>query len=87
MQREDMKHDHIIFADGIGACASLMDQEYGKLIHTHIIKTRFEFEGFIGSSIVDMYAKCKSIEDAQHVFDNAAKRDLVSWNGMIGGYA
>ena len=64
MQREDMKHDRISFADGLGACASLLDEEYGKLIHTYITKTRFEFEGFTGSSIVDMYAKCGSIEDA-----------------------
>ena len=62
MQREDMKHDRISFADGLGACASLLDQEHGKLIHTHIIKTGFEFKGFTGSAIVDMYVKYGSIE-------------------------
>ena len=87
MKREDMKHDHISFANGLGACASLLNQEYGKLIHTRIIKTGFEFEGFTGSAIVDMYAKCGSIEDARQVFDNVDERDLVSWNGMIAGYA
>jgi pentatricopeptide repeat protein len=37
--------------------------------------------------LIDMYAKCGSIEKAREVFDKMHHRDVVSWNAMIGGYA
>ena len=34
-----------------------------------------------------MYAKCGSIRDARLVFDEMGKRNVISWNAMIVGYA
>eukprot|EP01018_Ginkgo_biloba_P030829 Gb_14949 [translate_table: standard] len=32
-----------------------------------------------------MYAKCMDIESARQVFGKMSKRDVVSWNALIGG--
>jgi pentatricopeptide repeat protein len=42
----------------------------------------------VGSSLVDMYAKCGILSSAQNVFDSLPlqARDVVSWNSLIVGY-
>lgn len=42
---------------------------------------------FVGSSLVDMYAKCGTIIDARTLFDEMPDKNVVSWTGMIYGYA
>jgi pentatricopeptide repeat protein len=39
-----------------------------------------------GTALIDMYAKCGSIEIARQLFDKMPKRDVVSWSAMIAGY-
>ncbi len=41
---------------------------------------------FVGSSLVDMSAKCGSMEDACRVFNKMPSCDVVAWNAMIFGY-
>ncbi len=40
----------------------------------------------MGSSLIDMYAKCGSMEEAQSVFNNMSSHNVVSWNIMILGH-
>jgi len=37
----------------------------------------------VGNSLVDMYAKCESTEDAWKIFKKMTSRDVVTWNTMI----
>ncbi|GFS37555.1 pentatricopeptide repeat (PPR-like) superfamily protein [Actinidia rufa] len=45
-----------------------------------------ESDVMVGTSLVDMYAKCGDIFGSRKVFDNMPKRNVVTWNAMIGGY-
>ena len=47
----------------------------------------FDLDIFVGSSLVDMYAKCWFLEEAWHVFDCMPEWNVASWSGMIAGYA
>ncbi len=38
---------------------------------------------FVGNSLVDMYAKCGSVEDAWRVFNTMSSRNVVCWNAML----
>jgi pentatricopeptide repeat protein len=38
-------------------------------VHVQIVQSGLESEVFVGSSLVDMYAKCGSIEGAWRVFN------------------
>eukprot|EP01018_Ginkgo_biloba_P003535 Gb_32077 [translate_table: standard] len=86
MQREGVRPDNFIFPSVLKACASLTALEQGREIHETIKRSGFELDVFVGSALVDMYAKCKSIEDAHHVFYKMSQRNVVSWNAMIAGY-
>jgi len=87
MQGEGVKLDGFSFASMLNACASLSVLEQGKHVHAHVVKTGFESNVFVGSALVNMYAKCGSIEDARQVFDKMCERDLVLWTAVITGYA
>eukprot|EP01018_Ginkgo_biloba_P020216 Gb_20456 [translate_table: standard] len=75
------------FASVLPACANLAALKHGQKIHDNIIKSGFESDVFVGNALIDMYAKCGIIEDAHRVFDKMLRRDVVSWNAMVVGYA
>eukprot|EP01018_Ginkgo_biloba_P009699 Gb_23924 [translate_table: standard] len=87
MQRAGMKPNKFTFATVTTACAGLAALEQGKLVHAHIIKAGFETNAFVGSALVDMYAKCGSIKKARKLFDEMPEQDVILWNVMIVGYA
>ncbi len=39
------------------------------------------------NSLVDMYAKCGSMDDAWRVFNKMPSRDVVTWTAVLGGCA
>jgi pentatricopeptide repeat protein len=38
-----------------------------------------------GSSLVDIYAKCGSVEDTWSVFNKMPSRNVVTWIAILGG--
>eukprot|EP01018_Ginkgo_biloba_P025611 Gb_06576 [translate_table: standard] len=87
MQRVGFKPDHFTFSNVLSVCAALAALGQGRHVHAQIISTGFESDVGVGNALVDMYAKCGSIEDARQVFDKMPKRNIISWNAMIVGYA
>ncbi|CAM6065707.1 unnamed protein product [Sphagnum tenellum] len=87
MQHEGVQPDPVTFVGMLNACASVAALEEGRHIHEQIIQHGCEFDVFVGSSLIDMYGKCGSVEDARRVFDNMPTRNVVSWNAMLGGYS
>jgi pentatricopeptide repeat protein len=59
--------------------------EEGRAAHEQIIHSRWDSDVYLGSSLVDMYAKCGSMEDACRVFNKMPLCDAVTWNVMISG--
>ncbi len=86
MQQKGMSPDNFTFVPVLNACASLQALEAGRKVHEEIIQSGCEADVFVGNSLVDMYSKCGSIEDACKVFNNMPSRDVVTWNAMILGH-
>ncbi|CAK9193903.1 unnamed protein product [Sphagnum jensenii] len=86
MQQEGMSPDTFTFVQVINACAGLGALENGRLVHDQLIQSGCESNIFLGNSLVDMYAKCGSIEDAWRVFNKMPSRDVVTWTAMILGH-
>ncbi|CAM6002934.1 unnamed protein product [Sphagnum balticum] len=86
MQQKGMSPDNFFFVPVLNACASLRALEAGRKVHEEIIQSGCEADVFVGNSLVDMYSKCGSIEDACKVFNNMPSRDVVTWNAMISGH-
>eukprot|EP01018_Ginkgo_biloba_P001182 Gb_13952 [translate_table: standard] len=87
MQRSDVKPNSKTFVSVLPACANVSKLEQGKKIHEEIIKMGFQFDVYVGTALVDMYAKCGNLEEARDLFDKMPQRYVVSWNAMIAGYA
>jgi len=63
MQQEGMKPPNT-FIWVLNACASEVALEEGRCAHEQIIQSGFESDVFVGSSLINMYTKCVSMEDA-----------------------
>lgn len=71
----------------LSACTQLGDLNSGEWIHKCIMEMGMVRNVFVGTSLVDMYAKCGNMEKARSVFDGMPEKDIVSWGAMIQGYA
>ncbi|RWR85382.1 Pentatricopeptide repeat [Cinnamomum micranthum f. kanehirae] len=71
----------------LSACAGLAGLELGKSVHAIAVKSCVDANIYVGSALVDMYAKCGSIKHSEQVFDEIPERNLTTWNALIGGYA
>jgi len=69
------------------SCTSSLGFILGRQIHSLIIKLNYEDHVFVGSSLLDMYAKDGKIHEAQTVFECLPERDVVSCTAIISGYA
>ncbi|XP_020102265.1 pentatricopeptide repeat-containing protein At3g56550 [Ananas comosus] len=70
----------------LSACAHVGALDFGTWVHEFADKKGFvERNVFVGNALVDMYAKCGSLEKARHVFDRMPSRDIFTWNSMIAG--
>lgn len=87
MQLEGIDPDPITFHYILKQCDSNVRLEQGKQIHGHIVQNGVEWDSFVGNALVDMYAKCGSLNDAHTVFEKLPKQDVVTWSALIGGYA
>ncbi|XP_058071672.1 putative pentatricopeptide repeat-containing protein At3g13770, mitochondrial [Magnolia sinica] len=75
------------FATVLTACNGPFGLEYGRQVHSLVIKSNFESHIFVGSSLLDMYAKASRIHEARGIFDKLPGRDVVSCTAIIAGYA
>eukprot|EP01018_Ginkgo_biloba_P003562 Gb_16895 [translate_table: standard] len=86
MLRTGIQPNKFTFASVLPACANLAALQQGMEIHVEIIKSGLVSDVFVGTALVDMYAKCGNLENACNVFDKMPERDRVSWNTMIAAY-
>ncbi|GAV59076.1 HLH domain-containing protein/PPR domain-containing protein/PPR_2 domain-containing protein/DYW_deaminase domain-containing protein, partial [Cephalotus follicularis] len=75
--------NRITFSTMLILCSRQGRVDLGKQLHGHIVKFGFQSYVFVGSPLVDMYAKVGVIYDAKRVFDEMAERNVVIHNTMI----
>ncbi|KAH7429796.1 hypothetical protein KP509_09G066700 [Ceratopteris richardii] len=86
MQCQGMIPDAITYLCSLKACTSTGQVHRGQEMHMMITKKGLlTKESFIGNVLIDMYAKCGLLADAQVVFDKLPFRDTISWNTIIAG--
>ncbi|GJM90096.1 hypothetical protein PR202_ga06343 [Eleusine coracana subsp. coracana] len=77
----------------VRACGEVANADLGMQAHGHAIRMVGGVEGdvFLTSALVDMYAKCGFVSNAELVFGlarqrNACRGDVVLWTAMLNAY-
>ncbi|XP_027070143.2 pentatricopeptide repeat-containing protein At1g08070, chloroplastic [Coffea arabica] len=88
MQLERVEPNDVTFLNILPACAQMGALDMGRWIHVYINKNCHHLQNSsVWTSLIDMYAKCGSIESAKQVFFGLETKSLSSWNVMISGLA
>ncbi|CAA2979946.1 pentatricopeptide repeat-containing At2g45350, chloroplastic [Olea europaea subsp. europaea] len=83
----DLAPDNVTLLTALSAIAQLGCIEEGVAIHRYMEDHGFVVSGKLGVALIDMYAKCGSIERAMNVFEDVEKKGIDHWNTIIGGLA
>jgi pentatricopeptide repeat protein len=61
--------------------------DLGKWVDTHASERGLQHDVYVASELIDMYAKCGSLDDALRVFESMPHKNEVSWNALISALA
>ncbi|XP_020266008.1 pentatricopeptide repeat-containing protein At5g59600 [Asparagus officinalis] len=84
---DGIKPSSVTVCSLLPACANVMNLRRGKEIHGYALIIGIGEDLFVNSSLIDMYAKCGHIFEAEKIFNRMRKRSIISWNSMIFGYS
>lgn len=87
MDKEGVKADADCFYALFELCGKSKSLENAKRVHDFFLQSTWRGDLQLINKVIEMYAKCASMTDAQRVFDHMADRNIDSWNLMINGYA
>jgi pentatricopeptide repeat protein len=89
MRLEGHKPTQFSLGSVLRVCSSLGLILTGEMIHGYVVKNGFESNVFVVTGLVDMYAKCKCISEAEFLFKGLAfdRKNHVLWTAMVTGYA
>ncbi len=86
MQQEGIQLDHITYTIALSICADLAALSLGRGIYIQIDNSGIQWIIEMKNSLLNMYSKCGSMNEAQSIFDNMQSKNIISWNAMIAGY-
>ncbi|KAB2610686.1 pentatricopeptide repeat-containing protein [Pyrus ussuriensis x Pyrus communis] len=83
--KEGIMPSHATLVSALSAVSGLAILSKGRWIHSFMVKNGFELDGVLGTSLIDMYSKCGSIENALAVFRAIHRKKLGHWTSIIVG--
>ncbi|PON62684.1 DYW domain containing protein [Trema orientale] len=88
MQIEGQMPSQFTLGSVLRLCSMLGLLQRGEQIHGYTIKTGFDSSDFVLTGLVDMYAKCKHILEAEYLFGMSPdSKNNVMWTAMVTGYS
>ncbi|CAD5174922.1 unnamed protein product [Musa acuminata subsp. malaccensis] len=87
LQAKGLEPTDVTMLSVLSSCALLGALELGKWIHEYVRKNGFGSFVKVNTALIDMYAKCGSLEDAIGVFGDMGSKDTQAWSAMIVAYA
>jgi pentatricopeptide repeat protein len=87
MLSDGVEPDDVAVIGALSACSKLKNLELGRLLHLLVGKKRIRMTDNLVVALIDMYAKCGDIAQAQVVFDAVGRGQKPEpWNAIIDGY-
>jgi pentatricopeptide repeat protein len=79
--------DQHVLCSTLSACGALKACDFGKSLHSSVVKLGFELDIAVGNALTDMYAKSGDMESASNVIGTESEgRNVVSCTSLIDGY-
>ncbi|GMJ12858.1 hypothetical protein like AT3G20730 [Hibiscus trionum] len=78
--------DDMILCSVLNVCANIAELSLGRQLHACSLKCHPANDVAMGNALIDMYAKCGEIKDANRVFNEMEERNVISWTSLIAGY-
>lgn len=69
------------------ACAEVGTLGVGKRVHGVAEERKISLGANVRTALIDMYAKCGSIDSSRKLFDGILDKDVFAWTAMINGLA
>ncbi|MCO5588039.1 hypothetical protein L7F22_041993 [Adiantum nelumboides] len=87
MRREGIELNRCVFLTLLKGCGiNGKGVVQGRILHEEIIQSGFDSDITVANTLIDVYAKLGSLDEAQKVFDRLCARDVVSFGALITGY-
>lgn len=88
MRSSEFEFDQITFNSLLSASADLAYLDMGNQVHCQALKSGFEDSLVVSNGLINMYAKCGSLDQAGKLFVlMGSDCDVFSWSSLIVGYA
>ncbi|KAK7304188.1 hypothetical protein RJT34_15301 [Clitoria ternatea] len=87
MQDMGIRPNSISITSALSACTNMALLKFGKAIHGYVIRHYMSLSPHITTAIMDMYAKCGTLDNAMCVFNMCSTKELPVYNAMISAYA
>lgn len=85
MKKLGITADSITMVSVLQSCASLGALQQGRWVHEQVIRSQMGINMYLGAALINMYARCGSIEEARRVFEGMPRKDIVAWTATICG--
>lgn len=86
LRLDNIMSDCITISNVLSACCIISLLDFGKGVHGELIKRPELNNIMVQSSLINMYMKCGSTEDAGLIFNLSKDWDIIVWGSMISGY-
>ncbi|XP_038893238.1 pentatricopeptide repeat-containing protein At2g03380, mitochondrial [Benincasa hispida] len=87
MRSDYLAPDAITLVSTLSASATIGAVQVGSSLHAYSIKEGlFSSNLYIGTALLNFYAKCGDAKSARMVFDGMGDKNIITWSAMIGGY-
>ncbi|XP_062098646.1 pentatricopeptide repeat-containing protein At3g29230-like [Humulus lupulus] len=87
MRTGNCEPDYLSVTSALSACAQLRSLKTGTQIDMYARKHGQFFSPHVVTALIDMYAKCGSIQNSLEVFYKFEHKDIYCWNAMVSGLA
>ncbi|WZZ44122.1 hypothetical protein YC2023_040381 [Brassica napus] len=72
----------------VKACGNVFAGKEGKSVHSLSIRRGFiDQSGYLQASVVDMYVKCRLLDNAREMFGTSVDKNVVMWTTLVSGFA
>ncbi|GAV74548.1 PPR domain-containing protein/PPR_2 domain-containing protein [Cephalotus follicularis] len=87
MRSDSLAADAVTLVSVFSACAVLGALQVGSSLHAYSIKEGLMPSNvYVGTALLNFYAKCGDAKSARIVFNGMEEKNTVTWSAMIGGY-